>query len=121
MSARLKNVITAEKKRSFGESVGSTAESSAESSAESCDEINDDENSTENSTAKECFEDLKYMMVNDQNRRDIETKLMRCREYRSKLLKIKETDMLESFPYFFADPKLVTHIHIVQNVFTYSG
>lgn len=114
MSMRLKNLITSEKKKSFGEFAGSSADSGADSSAESSDEISVDETSPSGSTAKECFENLKYVMVNSENRLDIEIKLKSCRGYRNELLKIDETDLLESFPYFFADPTLVGHYTLFQ-------
>lgn len=111
MSARLKNLGTSEKKKSLGEFGRSSADSGADSSADSSDERNNDYTSPNESKLIECFESLKYAMVNDENRLDIETKLKNCREYRNKLLKIPETDLLESFPYFFTHPKLVYILH----------
>lgn len=99
----MKNFRTAEKKRS-----SSSAESSGESCADSSgDESNNNEISVEDARAKEIFEELKSMIVSDTNRPEIEKNLKRCRQYRSSLLKIKETDLLESFPYFFTNPELV--------------
>lgn len=103
MTSRLKNVKVSMKKSSIGGSNSSAQSSAVESSDD------DGETSLDDETAKECFEALKYVMVNKQNQLEIETKLRNCREYRKKLLKITETDLLESFPYFFVDPKLVTY------------
>lgn len=102
---RMQNLRTAEKKRS---SHGISGETSEESSAESSgDETNTDEISTEDPHAKEVFEELKSMIFSDTNRPKIERNLKSCRQYRNSLLKIKETDLLESFPYFFSNPELV--------------
>lgn len=106
------------KKKSFGEYAGSSADSDADSSAESSNEMNDDEKLPDDGAAKVCFEELKYVLVNEQNRRDIETKLRNCREYRKQLMKIEETDLLESFPYFFADPKLVEFMYTILYIFS---
>lgn len=100
----MKNNRTAEKKRTSSESSG---DSYVESSG---DEITD-EISTEDTRAKEMFEELKSMIVSDANRPEIEKYLKRCRQYRSSLLKNKETDLLECFPYFFSNPELVRPIH----------
>lgn len=45
--------------------------------------------------------------MKEENWHDVEKKLKSCREYRNTLFKNKRTDLLESFPYFFAHPKLV--------------
>lgn len=108
---RMKTQRSAPKKSpSFGAFSDSSDNSYSESSADSsADEMNSGEISSDDMTAKECFEDLKSMVVNDKTRSEIEQKLKLSREYRNSILAIKETDLLECFPYFFADPKLVIH------------
>lgn len=105
---RMKNQRTAEKKRSSSDALGDFSDSNSYTES-SEDEMCSDETSLDNTGAKESFEDLKCMVVNDGNRREIENKLRRSRVFRHNLLTVKETDLLECFPYFFADPKLVTH------------
>lgn len=102
----MKNQRTAEKK-SFSNALGESTDNSSYSES-SEDEMNFDGTSSDDTDAKECFEDLKCIVVNDGNRPEIKNKLRRSREFRHNLLTIKETDLLECFPYFFADPKLVT-------------
>lgn len=127
MSSRMKNQAAAAKRKSVG------GNSSADSSGESSDEAFDaDETIPDRSAMKDCFDSLKYILVNEKNRLDIERKWQFSRAYRNELLKVPETDLLESFPYFFADPNLVNVIvpvidmifvlipSIVQILFEYS-
>lgn len=94
MTQRLKYLATVDRKRS----------SEFSESAESGD--SEDEKNNEGNAA-EIFEKLKSTIVKEENWHDIENGLRSCREYRSNLLKITRTDLLENFPYFFAHPKLV--------------
>lgn len=112
MSMRMKNQSAAAKRKSV------VGDSSAESCAESSDEASGGhETLPDRSAMKDCFEDLKYILVVEKNRLEIERKLQFSRAYRNELLKVPETDLLESFPYFFADPKLVTHLYIIDMIF----
>lgn len=52
-------------------------------------------------------EDLKLKIFSDSNMCEIEGKLKSTFSYRSKMLENKSLDLLETFPYFFTDPKLV--------------
>lgn len=98
MTARLKNLTTRLKKLSLGDRSYSTDELSTDSRPDS---------PMDEESAKECFEVLKYTIVSEANRGEIIEQLRSSREYRKKIMKIDETDFLESFPYFFSDPKLV--------------
>lgn len=60
------------------------------------------------------LEILKTLIVNEENMPQIEEKLFLTMEYRLKLLEIMEVDLLETFPYFFTDPKLVCQIFCVK-------
>lgn len=112
MSMRMKNQSAAAKRKSV------VGDSSGESCAESSDEASGgDETLPDRSAMKDCFENLKYILVDEKNRLEIERKLQFSRAYRNELLKVPETDLLESFPYFFADPKLVTHLYIIDMIF----
>lgn len=57
--------------------------------------------------AKNDFEMLKLALVNEGNISEIKLKLKSTIEYRKKLMKIPETDVLECFPYLFIHPQLV--------------
>lgn len=64
-------------------------------------EVNDE-------SVKADFEMLKSSLVNNENMSEIERKLKSTIEYRKKLMKIPDTDVLECFPYFFTHPQLVS-------------
>lgn len=51
---------------------------------------------------------LKSTVVNDNNMKLIHEKLISTLEYRFQMLKAKELDLLEAFPYFFCKPQLVS-------------
>lgn len=108
----MKNMRSAQKKRSssgvFGESSDNMNFCDTDSYSESsCDDMDNEGRTSNDADAKECFEDLKSIVVNSGNRSEIENKLKFSRKFRKDLLTVTETDLLECFPYFFADPKLV--------------
>lgn len=67
--------------------------------AESVFQIPDD-----NYNAKDDVEQLKSLIVCSRNWDIIREKLNRTREYRAQMLKRKETELKEHFPYFFTHP-----------------
>lgn len=59
---------------------------------------------------KNDIEILKTTIVNDDNMKLIKSKLEATSQYRLKMLQDKSIDLLETFPYFFVDPNLVSKI-----------
>lgn len=69
------------------------------------------DNEIQENYEKNCQENLdilKTTIVNDSNMALIKSKLEATSQYRLKLLQDKSIDLLETFPYFFVDPKLVS-------------
>lgn len=50
---------------------------------------------------------LKATIVSDETMSVIESKLRSTATYRQKMMETPELDLLETFPYFFTEPKLV--------------
>lgn len=61
------------------------------------------------SVEKSVFEQLKSTIVNDQNMSLVKNMMKSTLNYRLNLMQIVETDVLESFPYLFTHPELVTY------------
>lgn len=59
---------------------------------------------------KQHIEDLKTIVINDENTALVEDKLKATMKYRADLMKAMELDLLETFPYFFTHSKLVCHV-----------
>lgn len=59
---------------------------------------------------------LKSTVVNESNMDLIKSNLKLTSQYRLKMLHDKSIDLLESFPYFFVDPKLVRAEPIKQSI-----
>lgn len=78
------------------------------SSAESEESEPDIDSREENENlCKENVEILKITVVNDNNIALIKSKLEATVQFRRKMLQYKSIDLLENFPYFFVEPKLV--------------
>lgn len=58
-------------------------------------------------SCKDNVQILKNTVVNDSNMDLIKSKLQSTSQYRLKMLEDKSIDLLENFPYFFANPMLV--------------
>lgn len=71
------------------------------------DENNDRQNYTSLNAAKD-FSWLKSAAVNDENMAEIMQKIKSTCTYRKKMLDDLSIELLESFPYFFTHPKLVS-------------
>lgn len=61
---------------------------------------------------KEDLEFLKYCVVNEEPNDVLTEKLNSTRELREKILKDENTDIRESFPFFFIKPQLVSIFEI---------
>lgn len=59
------------------------------------------------------LDQMKSIVVNDRNIDLIKSKLVLTVEYRTQLLKDKEVNLKEEFPYFFVSPCLVCYINMV--------